>query len=94
MSDVIYVEVDIQDPIYINVEKVGSGGDNDEDNRYVLTFGSGTSFNYNLNLFGFDISRVTFYNPNGDEISVAYKVSDKLYVNSNVNLLNHKMIVN
>lgn len=63
-------------------------------NRYVVTFGSGTSFNYTLSTFGFDISKVTFYNPNGDEVSVAYNVSDKLYVSSNVNLLNHKMVVN
>lgn len=63
-------------------------------NRYVVTFASGTSFNYNLAIFGFEISRVTFYNPSGDEVSVAYNVSDKLYVNSNVNLLNHKMVIN
>jgi hypothetical protein len=63
-------------------------------NRYVVTFGSGNAFDYALNIFGFDINKVTFYNPSGDEVSVAYNVSDKLYVSSNVNLLNHKMIVN
>lgn len=63
-------------------------------NRYVLIFESGTSFSYELSLFGFDISTVTFYKPNGEEVSVFYNLSDKLYISSNIDLLNHKMIIN
>lgn len=57
--------------------------------NYTQVLTSGTSFEIALATIGVTINNVSFYTPSGDEVSVPYKVSDKLYINSNVNLLNH-----
>ena len=59
--------------------------------NFTYTFTSGTTFEIALSTIGITINNVTFYNAAGDEVSVYYKVSDKLYISSNVNLLNHSI---
>lgn len=57
--------------------------------NYTQVLTSGTSFEIALATIGVTVNNVSFFTPSGDEVSVPYRVSDKLYINSNVNLLNH-----
>jgi hypothetical protein len=57
--------------------------------NYSQVLTSGTSFEIALATIGVTVNNVTVYTPSGDEVSVPYRLSDKLYINSNVNLLNH-----
>jgi hypothetical protein len=61
--------------------------------QYTETLTSGFNFEFNLTIVDFTISNCTFYNPTGKIVSVYYNISDKIYVESNVDLLNHKMII-
>jgi hypothetical protein len=92
----IYVDIEIEGAICISAENVCQEVINNQvnNNRYEITFTSGFDFEYALNIFGFDISNCTFYNPNGDQVHVFYSISNKLYIESNINLLNHKVIIN
>lgn len=56
---------------------------------YTYVFTSGFSFEILLSTINININSVKFYNPIGEEVSVSYRISDKLYINSNINLLNH-----
>lgn len=58
-----------------------------------ITFTSGFNFEYALSGIPFSIKNCTFFNESGDEISVSYQVSDKLYIESNIDLENHKVII-
>jgi hypothetical protein len=57
--------------------------------NYSQVLTSGTSFEIALATIGVTVNNVKVYTPSGDEVSVPYRLSDKLYINSNVNLLNH-----
>jgi hypothetical protein len=63
-------------------------------NQYAqITLNSGSNFDFALNTVPFPITRCDFFNENGDEVSVQYKVTDKLYIDSNIDLENHKIII-
>lgn len=62
--------------------------------KYTYTFTSGFSFEIPLANVNFTINNITFYNPTGHEVSVFYRVSDKIYIESNINLLNHYIKIN
>lgn len=62
--------------------------------RYTQTFTSGTSFQITFATIKFSPSNVQVYTPSGDEVSVVSTISDKVYIQSNVNLLNHVLKIN
>jgi hypothetical protein len=57
--------------------------------RYQQTFTSGTSFNVTFATIKFQPNSVRVYKPTGEEVSVVTTISDKVYIQSNVNLLDH-----
>lgn len=57
--------------------------------RYTQTFTSGTSFNVTFATIKFQPNSVRVYKPTGEEVSVMTTISDKVYIQSNVNLLDH-----
>ena len=57
--------------------------------RYTQTFTSGTSFNVTFATIKFQPNSVRVYKPTGEEVSVVTTISDKVYIQSNVNLLDH-----
>lgn len=63
-------------------------------NRFEKVFGDGFSFDIGFQEIGFNFGSVNFYKPTGENISVAYRRADKVYITSNINLLNHKVIFN
>lgn len=62
--------------------------------RYTQTFTSGTSFQITFETIKFSPTTVQVYTPSGDEVSVVSTISDKVYIQSNVNLLNHVLKIN
>lgn len=62
--------------------------------RYTQTFTSGTSFQITFATIKFSPTTVQVYTPSGDEVSVVSTISDKVYIQSNVNLLNHVLKIN
>lgn len=57
--------------------------------RYTQTFTSGTSFNVTFATINFQPNSIKVYKPTGEEVSVVTTISDKVYIQSNVNLLDH-----
>lgn len=57
--------------------------------RYQQTFTSGTSFNVTFATIKFQPNSVVVYKPTGEEVSVVTTISDKVYIQSNINLLDH-----
>lgn len=57
--------------------------------RYTQTFTSGTSFNVTFATIKFQPNSIRVYKPTGEEVSVVTTISDKVYIQSNVNLLDH-----
>jgi hypothetical protein len=57
--------------------------------RYQQTFTSGTSFNVTFAAIKFQPNSIRVYKPTGEEVSVVTTISDKVYIQSNVNLLDH-----
>jgi hypothetical protein len=57
--------------------------------RYQQTFTSGTSFNVTFATIKFQPNSIRVYKPTGEEVSVVSTISDKVYIQSNVNLLDH-----
>jgi hypothetical protein len=61
--------------------------------NHELTLTSGFNFEIELDTVTFNISKCTFYSPTGNNVSVFYRISDKVYIESNINLLNHTVIL-
>lgn len=57
--------------------------------RYQQTFTSGTSFNVTFATIKFQPNSIRVYKQTGEEVSVVTTISDKVYIQSNVNLLDH-----
>lgn len=63
-------------------------------NRFEKILGDGFEFDIGFQEIGFSFGSVNFYKPTGENVSVAYRKADKIYISSNINLLNHKVIFN
>lgn len=63
-------------------------------NRFEAVLGSGFSFEIEFSEIPIVFSALHFYKPTGENVSVAYTTSNKIYIESNINLLNHKVIFN
>ena len=57
--------------------------------RYQQTFTSGTSFNVTFATIKFQPNSIRVFKPTGEEVSIVSTISDKVYIQSNVNLLDH-----
>lgn len=62
--------------------------------RYETVLGSGFDFEIEFADIPIVFSALHFYKPTGENVSVAYQYSNKIYISSNINLLNHKVIFN
>lgn len=63
-------------------------------NRFETVLGSGFDFEIEFADIPIAFSALHFYKPTGENVSVAYQYSNKIYISSNINLLNHKVIFN
>lgn len=63
-------------------------------NRFEAILESGFDFEIEFSAIPIPFSALNFYKPTGENVSVAYRYSDKIYINSNINLLNHRVIFN
>lgn len=63
-------------------------------NRFETVLTSGFDFEIEFADIPITFSALHFYKPTGENVSVAYQYSNKIYISSNINLLNHKVIFN
>lgn len=62
--------------------------------RFETVLGSGFDFEIEFADVPIVFSALHFYKPTGENVSVAYTYSNKIYIYSNINLLNHRIIFN
>lgn len=72
----------------------GPAGPMGSGEAYSQTLSAGTSFQITFATIGFTPSMATLYTSSGAEVSVPITISDKVYIQSNVNLLNHVLKIN